>query len=120
MLTIHIINCWRSHRKLNKILAIEDNAGVLQFGHEDIAVEYCKDFPKSKCPGPDGLISEFFLDSWNITGEDVCKGISHFFRLVNTQESLILPPYLLCLKIRMLFQSIHFDQYHVATLFASD
>lgn len=128
---------------MNKMIALEDKDGVLQFGHDNIAnidVSYYKDLlgsstevielpedldlptisdihtenlikpvdqeeifqtfkhmAKSKCPGPDGFTTEFFLSTWAITGEDVCKGIKHFFdtlhlpRIINSAAIALIP-----------------------------
>lgn len=35
--------------------------------------------PGSKSPGPDGYISEFFKETWEVIGEDVVVAIQSFF-----------------------------------------
>nr|GFD47356.1 RNA-directed DNA polymerase, eukaryota, reverse transcriptase zinc-binding domain protein [Tanacetum cinerariifolium] len=37
------------------------------------------DIDGNKAPGPDGFSSQFFKDSWNVVGDDVCKAIRDFF-----------------------------------------
>ncbi|XP_074291402.1 uncharacterized protein LOC141618193 [Silene latifolia] len=36
--------------------------------------------PNDKAPGPDGYSSQFFKDSWEIVGEEICNAISYFFQ----------------------------------------
>lgn len=56
-----------------------------------------KHMAKHKCPGPDGLPVEFYLAAWDIIGEDVTKGILHFFntlhlpRIVNSSALALVP-----------------------------
>lgn len=35
--------------------------------------------PKRKVPGPDGFPPEFFLESWELVGEDTISAIIEFF-----------------------------------------
>lgn len=139
----YFLNYCKGRWNMNKMIALEDKDGVLQFGHDNIAnidVSYYKDLlgsstevielpedldlptisdihtenlikpvdqeeifqtfkhmAKSKCPGPDGFTTEFFLSTWAITGEDVCKGIKHFFdtlhlpRIINSAAIALIP-----------------------------
>ena len=56
-----------------------------------------KSMAKGRSPGPDGLSPEFFLAAWHIIGNDVSKGILHFFtnlhlpRIVNATAIALIP-----------------------------
>ena len=56
-----------------------------------------KRMAKKKSPRPDGWSPEFFLAAWSIIGEDVIKGILHFFsslelpRIVNSVAIALVP-----------------------------
>ncbi|GAA0168229.1 hypothetical protein LIER_22994 [Lithospermum erythrorhizon] len=41
--------------------------------------EVVKCLKKRKCPGPDGMTTEFYKKNWGIVGEDVFKAIKQYF-----------------------------------------
>lgn len=46
--------------------------------NEEIKDEFLR-MPKCKAPGPDGFPAEFFLEAWEIVGEDATQAVKEFF-----------------------------------------
>lgn len=45
----------------------------------ELVYKILKTMKRNKAPGPHGFTVEFFLDSWEIVGQDFCRAIRHFF-----------------------------------------
>nr|GEW66201.1 hypothetical protein [Tanacetum cinerariifolium] len=91
----YFYNVVKGKRNRNRISYVEDMEGsiwpflkklsgldalymVRRVSDEEIKMALF-DIDGNKAPGPDGFSSQFFKDSWNVVGGDVCKAVRDFF-----------------------------------------
>lgn len=72
---------------LPKLSGVQQSSLCSDFSSQDVFNTF-KKMAKNKSPGPDGLSPEFFVAAWSIIGEDVSKGILHFFNTFELPRSI--------------------------------
>ncbi|KAL9241978.1 hypothetical protein vseg_016026 [Gypsophila vaccaria] len=61
-------------------LITEDHSTILLAPVTTQEIKKCFfEIPANKSPGPDGFSSQFYKDSWETVGDDVCKAVQDFF-----------------------------------------
>lgn len=82
--------------ELPSISELQASKLVEPFSEKDVLYAL-QHMAKNRSPGPDGFLAEFFISTWHIVGQDVTRGILHFFesfympRIINAAAICFVP-----------------------------